>query len=86
MNIIEFNDGVSHIELKIRNNEVFLIEVNPRMCGENIFKLIKYCCNKSYIEQIFNIFSHREVNLSYILDKFGKIEYIIPHNIGTVKK
>ena len=65
---VGFTNGASHTEMKITpNNEIYLIEINPRGGGDEISNtLVEYTTNCNYVREMINIalddFSFKEIN------------------------
>ena len=67
---VGFLHGASHTELKVHDDRVFLIEINPRGGGDHISDtLVGLSTDCDYVKEIVNI-------------ALGKYEFVQPHNIS----
>jgi biotin carboxylase len=55
LNGVYFNHGAAHVELKITSNGLRLIEVNPRLVGAKIPRLISYAIGASIYNMLIDL-------------------------------
>lgn len=65
LNIIGIKDGVTHTEIKLKNNKIYIIETHTRMGGDYIPELIEYSSDYDFIEAVSRIsigdYEHKKV-------------------------
>ena len=57
LNAVSYRDGAAHVELKVgRNNEIYLIEINPRGGGDEISnKLVQLSTGYDYVKGMIDV-------------------------------
>ncbi|MGK0577825.1 lyase family protein [Macrococcus capreoli] len=79
LNKIEYFNGFSHTEIRIQNNKVFIIEINPRLAGGMIPILINKCLDIDLIE----------LSLEYITDNLSNVNKLLNNiklnNYGVIR-
>ena len=56
LSTVGYTDGASHVEIKVHDGKVYLIEINPRGGGDRISDtLVGLSTNRDYVAEILNI-------------------------------
>lgn len=78
---------VCHVEFKLRPEGVGIIEVNPRIGGDNILDLVEYCTGidmaKLQLEITLGKFDSVQNQVSK--KRHGAIRFFLPHKAGIVE-
>ena len=85
LNSLGFTNGASHIEVKIKNGNIFLIEVNPRGAGDHIDTLIPLSTNCDFIGELIKIVlnSFREISINH--NAYSGILFLVSQNKRILK-
>lgn len=94
LNKIGFTNGATHIEMKLSNNRIYLIEVNPRGGGDEISsKLVKLSTGFNYLLAMiqvasgdFNYLMPQEHNFSGIYFLTKQSESLLPFFLAAPNK
>jgi argininosuccinate lyase len=88
LNDINYVNGVSHIEIKLDNNKIKLIEVNPRLAGGMIPILISECLGINLIRATLYLYLDRINDFYKEIDKnkdySGEIKFILPEKNNSI--
>jgi biotin carboxylase len=55
LDAVDFNCGAAHIELMLRHDGISLIEINPRLVGAKIPRLISLACKRSIHSDLIDV-------------------------------
>lgn len=83
---VNFHFGPVHVEFRIVNEKVYIIEINPRLAGGMIPILIEYSTGIRLIENLVQMFIGKEVDFQPRLNFSTKIAFIIPEQEGIIKQ
>jgi argininosuccinate lyase len=86
LSILNFTFGFTHIEIKIKNEEIFIIEVNPRLAGGMIPVLIEKAAGIDLLENLIDLYSNHYIDMPIISRKFAAIRHLIPSNAGKITR
>ncbi len=78
--------GACHVEFRIRQENVYFIEVNPRLAGDMIPELVKYSQGIDLIDNQLRISSGMPANLLKTKHKRAGIRFFIPGASGKIRK
>ncbi len=84
LSFLGYTFGPVHIEFKIQNNEVILIEVNPRLAGGMIPELICRACEIDLYTIIILLYSNQEVNFTELSYNGASIRFFVPKQSGLI--
>ena len=62
LDAVFFNHGAAHIELKVTDQGLRLIEVNPRLVGAKIPRLITYALGVNIYDMLIDLHTNKKVN------------------------
>ena len=82
----EMNNGSCHLELRLINNEWKLIEINPRISGGAMNKIIEIGYGINLVEETIKIFLGQEPNFEKKHKKFVYAQYLTSHSTGRLIK
>ena len=72
--------GANHIELSLFMDRVLIIEVNPRLAGGNIPKLVNLSLGIDLIDESINLITGGDVSLSTEQKSFSAIRFLLRKN------
>ena len=80
--------GAKHVEFRIHNGEVYIIEVNPRLAGGHIPTVMEYSFGeKKLIDQIIDVYAGVRPDIDPIsIICPASIRFIIPPHDGVIRK
>ncbi|MEI5992069.1 hypothetical protein A5881_003625 [Enterococcus termitis] len=81
---LEYTFGPLHIEVKIYNNQCFIIEINPRLAGGMIPKLIELSTGINLIEAFMNASIKYPYNLSPTKQRYSQISFLTSTKKGKL--
>lgn len=85
LDILGFDFGFSHIELKIKAKKVFIIEINPRLAGGMIPILIEKAKGLDVLDSLISLYLGHAVNIDIPCHKFASIRHFVETKTGTIK-
>lgn len=74
--------GANHIEVKIKDNRVYVIEVNPRLAGGFIPKLVLEAMGINLIKNMVCLATSRHISINPIKDNTYSIRFICNDKAG----
>ncbi|OCA84128.1 biotin carboxylase [Bacillus sp. FJAT-27225] len=86
INTLKFTNGSCHFELRRHENQWKVIEINPRISGGAINKMIEVAYGFSYVEQILKVWLGEEPSLKHKHERFVFTQYITISSKGTLQK
>jgi argininosuccinate lyase len=86
LNAVDFYFGPAHVEFRIRNKEIYIIEINPRLAGGMIPMLIESSQDIALIENIIKLYSGEKVNFIPKNSAQTRIEFLISEKEGILQK
>lgn len=84
VNHFKLNFGPYHIEFKIRNHEIIIIEVNPRLAGGFIPDVVFKAIGVDLISATILNLIGQSPDLTNKCSRFASIRFIVPTKIGTL--
>lgn len=94
---INLTFGPAHTEIRVKDNEPYIIEINPRLAGGMIPTLIKNATGIDLIDEVLGLFMGEKIpsaplfnkggndtSKSNTIQKFSSIRFIIPPCSGNV--
>jgi biotin carboxylase len=83
---LEFTKGSCHFELRRVNNEWKVIEINPRISGSAMNRMIEAAYGINLVEQIIKVWLGEEPSLQRKHERFVFTQYITVSSKGTLEK
>lgn len=77
--------GPAHTEIRIKNGIPYIIEINPRLAGGMIPKIVQEARGIDLIEATLDLLIGKKVNLSEQYKDTASIRFIIPQTEGFLK-
>ncbi|MGF7481707.1 ATP-grasp domain-containing protein [Providencia sp. SP181] len=87
LNRLGLSHTVAHVEFKLDNNKIRLIEVNPRVAGGMIDNLCENVTGFSLVECYLSLHvkGMSYIPQSVVENRFASIRFITPTKLGTIK-
>ncbi|MCM3690114.1 ATP-grasp domain-containing protein [Neobacillus niacini] len=82
----QFRNGTCHLEMKLTNKGWKLIEINPRMAGGAMNRMIEEAFGVNLAEQTVKLFAGKEPDLIKRREKAIYAHYLIVSSIGKLLK
>lgn len=82
---INFKLGAVHIEFRIVNQNVYIIEINPRLAGGMIPILIEQSQSIKLIDNLIKLYIGQDVDFTPKSSFITKIEFFLPKTEGKLK-
>ncbi len=86
IDFIGLNFGPLHIELRVTNNKIYIIEINPRLAGGMIPVLIETSQKIKLIDNLIKLYLGKKVNFTAKASIQTKIKFLIPEKSGILTK
>lgn len=83
---VGFDFGPAHVEFRIRDGQIYIIEINPRLAGGMIPVLIEQSQGIDLIGNLINLFIGQEYNFQSTSNFFTKISFVLPKQEGRISK
>lgn len=84
LTFLNFDFGFSHIEFKIKDEKIIIIEVNPRLAGGMIPQLIEKSTGFDVLSNLIDLFVGQDIELKLTHKNFSSIRHLIPSNLGKI--
>jgi argininosuccinate lyase len=84
LSTLNYNFGFSHMEFKVQKGEMTLIEVNPRLAGGMIPRLIEKASGVDILDYLLDVYSNQQKTIAIECNKFASIRHLIPANSGEI--
>ncbi len=84
LTLIKWETGPAHIEIKIKDNKVFLVEFNGRLAGGMIPILINHAQGLDLLTEQLKAAVGIEPNLKSSINKFAGIHFLTADKSGTI--
>lgn len=84
-NVLGFSLGPAHTEIRVKNNIPYIIEINPRLAGGMIPKIVKTAIGVNLIEKTIDLITGKNINLIHKKNGFSSIRFVIPQKNGLLK-
>lgn len=78
--------GPVHIEFKLYNNQIYIIEINPRLAGGMIPILIEKAYGIPLISNLIKMYVGQKVEFLPIKKLNAKIAFFLPEEVGLLEK
>lgn len=82
----EMENGSCHLEMRFINNEWKLIEINPRISGGAMNRIIELAYGINLVEETIKIFLGQEPNFEKKYSRFVYAQYLTSHSTGKLIK
>lgn len=83
---LDFDFGFAHIELKIKNGRIFIIEANPRLAGGMIPILIEKSTGINLLTSLIHLYTGHPFEDSIVYNRFSAIRHLIPVTSGQITR
>lgn len=77
--------GPTHVEVRVKNNQVFIIEINPRLAGGMIPALIEESYNIDLLGAIIDLYANKAIELVLNRKCYSSIRFLVPKNSGVIQ-
>jgi biotin carboxylase len=86
LDAVEFDCGATHIELMLHADGLSLIEINPRLVGAKIPRLINLACKRSIHSDLIDV--HLGIPVTYFSEasEVAVTRWLVASEIGTLAK
>lgn len=81
-----FKNGSCHLEMRLINQQWRLIEINPRISGGAMNRIVEVGFGINLVEETIKIFLGQEPNLERKYNRFVYVHYITSESTGTLIK
>lgn len=82
----KMNNGSCHLEMRLTNDQWKLIEINPRISGGAMNRIIEIAFGINLVEETIKIFLGQEPNFEKKYRKFVYAQYLTSHSTGKLLK
>jgi argininosuccinate lyase len=86
LSVMGFTFGAAHIELRIFNNEAYIIEINPRLAGGMIPALIHESLGIDILELVLDLHCGKSIEYKQTQKRYTSIRFVIPNTTGTIQQ
>lgn len=83
---LHFTNGSCHFELRLHDNQWKVIEINSRIAGGAMNKMIEAAYGINYTEQIIKVWLGMKPSLKHTIENFIFTQYITVSKKGTLQK
>lgn len=83
---INYQFGFAHIELRIKDQNIWIIEVNPRLAGGMIPMLIEKSMDTNVLKLLIDLYTNHPVEIPTQYHRFSSIRHCIPIHAGRIRK
>ncbi|ADU95175.1 ATP-grasp domain-containing protein [Geobacillus sp. Y412MC52] len=82
LDLLGLNYGAAHIEFFVRGNNLYLVEVNPRLAGDCIPELVEFAAGVDMVRHVVlqSIGTYEEVTITR--QRYAAIKFILPVEQG----
>lgn len=82
LNLLGLNYGAAHIEFFVRGNNLYLVEVNPRLAGDCIPELVEFATGVDMVRHVVlqSIGTNEEVTITR--QRYAAVKFILPVEQG----
>lgn len=84
MRIMGFVFGAAHVEFRLQNNNVFIIEINPRLAGGMIPILIQEASGIDVLDLVLDLHCGKNILLNQTVKQYSSIRFILPQTEGKI--
>lgn len=84
LNYLRWENGPAHIEIKIKNNKIFLVEFNGRLAGGMIPILIKHSTGLDLVKEQIKVVVGMKPQLDNKSKQFAGIRFLVSKKSGKV--
>lgn len=84
LNSLNWQEGPIHLEFKIKNSKIFIVEINGRLAGGMIPELIRYSMEIDLLKEQLRVSMDKPPKLIKNGDKFAGIRFILAKHAGKV--
>lgn len=84
LNKVNWQNGPCHLEIKIKEDNVFLVEFNGRLAGGMIPELIRYATQVDLLKEQLKTVTGTAPNLDKVSSLYAGIRFIVPTNEGEI--
>lgn len=81
--VIGYTRGAAHIELRVADGTPVIIEINPRLAGGEIPRLIRHATGLDLVAAVLDSARGGKANLAPVGTNYGSLRYLTPRTEGT---
>ncbi|KYD11437.1 ATP-grasp domain-containing protein [Heyndrickxia sporothermodurans] len=82
LELFGLNFGASHIEFFINENNLYLVEINPRLAGDCIPELVEIATGINMVEHVVLQAIGTKPNIGDKKEKYASIQFALPTSLG----
>jgi biotin carboxylase len=86
LDAVDFNCGATHIELMLHDDEINLIEINPRLVGAKIPRLISFACKRSIHSDLIDLHLGRLVIQNSKVSEVAVTRWLVADQTATLAR
>jgi biotin carboxylase len=86
LNAVDFDCGATHIELMLHENGINLIEINPRLVGAKIPRLINLACKRSIHSDLIDVHLGRSLTPSFQAGEVAVTRWLVAKEAAQLVK
>ena len=83
---VGFSFGPAHIEFRLVDEEIYIIEINPRLAGGMIPILIEQSLGINLIDNLIKLYTGQNSNFTSKTSFATKIEFFLPSHEGLIQE
>jgi biotin carboxylase len=86
LDALDFDFGAAHMEIIVTDDGLYLVEVNPRMVGAHVARLVGHVFDRSIYADVMNLHLGKKVPAASELQtrRFGASRWITANKMGTI--
>jgi argininosuccinate lyase len=78
--------GAAHVELRLYNERVYIIEINPRLAGGMIPALMQEALNIDILDLVLDLHGGKSIQVNPQPLHYASIRFLIPPHAGVLKE
>lgn len=86
LNAVNFTFGPAHTEVRIKDDQVYIIEINPRLAGGMIPKLIQLSTKEDVIKEVIDFYLGSNRQKDYLASSYASLRFLIPPYQGYLQE
>lgn len=84
LDLVNWQSGPAHLEVKVKDNKLFLVEFNGRLAGGMIPELVRYATGIDLLAEQLKVSSGMQPSLSKKIKKIAGIRHFVPEEKGKI--
>ncbi|MEQ6375947.1 ATP-grasp domain-containing protein [Bacillaceae bacterium S4-13-56] len=86
LELFGLNFGAAHIEFFVVENNIYLVEINPRLAGDCIPELVEIATGVNMVDHVVLQAIGERLDIGNKKEKFASIQFALPVSLGEYKK